>query len=240
MKDNGNVRKDNDTRKIFTMMVLIFTLMICTTGATYAFFALTATNNTATGTAASASLTLSVTQATAGGADSGSTKTNVMVPQKEAALGTAMGSASNKDYKCVDGNGNTVCKVYTVEVTNGSTAAVRVIGYIQFSGNSSMPNLRMRRVTNVTTLGSNTTASVGNTTSLWDLVGTTGSSCTVGSAASPGTCTVETIAAGAKKTYYFVVWINETGSAQTDSGTWRGTITFQGENGTGITSTITA
>lgn len=240
MIDNRSVNKDNDTRKIFTVMVLIFTLMICTTGATYAFFALTASNNTATGTLANASLTLTVTQATAGGEDSGSTKTNVMVPQKEAALGTAMGSASKKDYKCVDGNGNTVCKVYTVTVTNGSSAAVRVVGYIQFSGNSSMDNLRMRRVTNVTTLGSYTTASVGKTTSLWDLVATTGSACTVGTASSPGTCQVETIAAGANKTYYFVVWINETGVSQADAGTWRGTITFQGENGTGITSTITA
>lgn len=233
VNNNGvNTNSNNDSRKIVTIFVLIMTLMVCTTGATYAYFALTATNNVATGTAASASLTLNVQEAALK-----TTNTGVMVPQKESALGTAMNSTN----KCVDGNGNIVCKVYTVTVTNGSSAAVRVIGYIQFSGNGSMTSLRMRRTSAATTLGSYTTASVGNSTSnLWDLVGTTGASCTVGSASTAGTCTVESIAAGASKTYYFVVWINETGASQTDTGSWRGTITFQGENGTGITSTITS
>ena len=35
-------------------------------------------------------------------------------------------------------------------------------------------------------------------------------------------------------------WINETDSRQTDSGTWVATIKFEGENGMGITSTITS
>lgn len=234
MINNETVKKDNDTKKIFTLIILIFTLMVGTTGATYAYFALTATNNVATGQAATASLTLNVTEAALGGTSSGATKTGKMVPQNVEALGTAMGT----NYKCVDGNGNTVCKAYTITVTNGSTAAVRIIGTIQFSGNTSMPNLSFRRTTSVTALGSYTTSSVGNSAALWDIV-TTGSTCTVGSASTAGTCTVVELAAGASTTYYIVVWIEETGSTQTDTGTWRGTINFQGENGTGITSTIT-
>ncbi|MBQ8681353.1 MAG: hypothetical protein IJ509_00355 [Bacilli bacterium] len=236
--NNEFVKKDNDSKKIFTLMILIFTLMICTTSATYAYFALTATNNVATGTAATASLTLTVTEAALGGTASGGTQTGKMVPQNIEALGTAMGT----NYKCVDGNGNIVCKAYTVTVTNGSSAAVRVIGTIQFSGNDGtpgMPNLSFRRTTSVTALGNYTTSSVGKSTELWDVV-TTGSTCTVGTAAAPGTCTVVNLVAGASTTYYIVVWIEETGTTQTDSGTWRGTITFQGENGTGVTSTITA
>ena len=51
------------------------------------------------------------------------------------------------------------------------------------------------------------------------------------------------LAGGASKSYFIVVWISETGAAQTDSGTFTGTVTFNGysTSGTtvsGITSTI--
>lgn len=233
MVNSENTSKDNDSRKIVTMVVMVCALMLCTTGATYAYFALTATNNVATGTAATASLTLAVSEATLGGTLSGTTQTNKMVPQEDTTLGTAMGTS----YKCVDGNGNTVCKVYSITVTNGSTAAVKVIGTIQFSGNDSMPNLRFRRTESETALGSYTTSAVGaDTTGLWDIV-TTGSTCTVSAG---GGCNSVSLAAGGSTTFYIVVWIEETGDTQTDTGTWRGTITFQGENGTGVTSTITS
>lgn len=233
--NNNNIKKDNDTKKIITMIVLICALMIGTTGATYAYFALTATNdNTATGTAATASLTLTVVEEALGGTETSEvTQTGKMVPQLYAGLGTAM----SEQYKCVDTNGNTVCKAYTVTVTNGSTAAVKLSGTIQFSGNDSMPNLRMARTTNTTTRGSNTIVTVGTGTATWDLIAIDGTSCVISTA---GSCDTELYAAGESKTYYFVVWINETNAVQTDSGTWVGTITFQGENGKGVTSTITA
>ena len=223
--DNKDKNKDN--KKILTIAVLIVTLILCETGATYAFFAISATNNVASGTTATTSLTLTVTQASLKSGNTG-----VMVPQYESALGTAM----NGTNKCVDANNNIVCKVYTVNVTNGSSAAVRVKGTIQFSGNESMPNLKWRRTTNATTLGNYTSVAVGNnTTNKYDL--SAGSVCTTSSGTDTG-CTAVTIAAGASTPFYFVVWINETGSAQTDSGTWVGTVTFEGENGTGVTSTI--
>ena len=141
------------------------------------------------------------------------------------------------NYKCVDGNGNTVCKVYTITVRNKSTAAVKVVGTIQFSGNGSMANLKFKRTTSATSVGSYTAAAVGNNTSnTYDLIATTGATCVVNS----GTCTTANLAANSGEAiYYIVVWINETTNSQTDTGTWRGTITFQGEKGTGITSTIT-
>lgn len=234
MNNTQEIRKeDNDSKKIFTMLVLIFTLMVCTTGATYAYFALSATNNVMTGTAANASLSLSVSQASLGGTSSGTTQTNVMVPQLESTLGTAMGA----NYKCVDGNGNLVCKVYTITVTNTSTAAVKVVGTIKFSGNGNMGNLKWRKVTNATTLGTNTSVAVGsNTTTSYDIVA--GTACTV----STGTgCTSIPLAKSTgSATYYIVIWINETETSQSDSGTWRATVRFEGENGTGITSTITS
>lgn len=249
----NEVEKSRDSRKITIALVLILTLMVTTTGGTYAYFALTADNNSVvTGTVAQVGLQLTVTEAALGGTNSGATKTNVMVPQLETALGTAIGN----NYKCVDGNGNTVCKVYTISLKNNSTSAVRVIGTVKFGGGISiMPNLKWRRIAGVTSLGSYTanTSSLGGTAAYDLLDGTTGTSsataptaCTYNTASATQTgCTTEFIAAGATKTYYIVIWIQETGSAQTDgqtattaNRTFTATVSFVGENGTGVTSTI--
>ena len=232
---NNEVKKENDTRKIFSMIVLIFTLMICTTSATYAYFAISAENNTMAGTAATANLELTVTQAELKNA----TNTNVMVPQRESALGTAMNSTN----KCVDGNNNIVCKVYAITVTNESSAAVRVKGTIQFSGNSSMPNLKWRRATDATTLGSNVSVAVGtDTTTTYDIVA--GTTCTTTGGVDQGCTSIPLAKTNGSETYYVVVWIDApmidgVEQSQTDTGTWKATIKFEGENGTGITSTIT-
>lgn len=226
--------QDNDSKKIITMLILIFILMVCTTGATYAYFALSATNNTATGTVATANLSVTVTPVALKTGNTG-----IMVPQLETALGTAM----NDTNKCVDGNNNIICKAYTIVVTNDSTAAVKVKGTIQFSGNENMPNLKWRRATGSTTLGdTGVSIAVGNDVSTtYDIVA--GTSCYVeqNSKQDVGCTDINLKQAGvdgSSVTYYIVVWINETGAQQTDSGSWRGIIKFEGENGTGVTSTI--
>lgn len=219
MANNEKIREENDSKKILAMIVMIATLMVCTTSATYAYFALSpVTNNTITGTAATASLTLTVTK-------NAPTKTNtgVMVPQKEAALATAMNSTN----ACVDGNTNVVCQVYTIVVTNTSSATVKVNGTITFSGSTNMPNLKWRKTTNATTLGTGTTTAANVTTA-------------------QTLDTNKSLAKNAQATYYVVVWINaqlDAGGnevAQTDTGTYRATIEFTSSNGTGVTSTITA
>ena len=223
-------RSDNgDSKKILTILILIATLMVCTTSATYAYFALSATNtDTITGTAATHTLSLTVTQATLK-----SNNTGVMVPQLVSALGTAMNSTN----QCVDGNLNVVCKVYTITITNTSTAAVDLNGTIQFTNPTT--NLKWKRTASTTgvatsTSGSYVTAGVTATTTRTDL--TSGTACTPSSSSSG--CTNVDLAKNASATYYIVVWINETGSSQGDSGTWSATITFEGANGRGVTSTI--
>lgn len=238
------INKDNDSKKIFTMLILVFTLMICTTGATYAYFALSATNNVMTGTAATASLTLTVTQATL---QSGNT--SAMVPQLESTLGTAM----NPINQCVDANGNIVCKAYTITITNKSTAAVKVKGTISFTGTStSMINLKWKRTTSVTAVSTSTTGSYSSTnTNVCTLNGdqtacstfpeydlTAGTACTTSAGVDTGCTSVSLAKSSGSATYYVVVWINETNAIQTDSGTWKATVKFEGENGTGVTSTI--
>lgn len=238
---------DQDSKKIFTMLILVVTLVICTTSATYAYFALSATNNVATGTAATVSLTLNVTQATLK-----TSNTAVMVPQKEVALASAMNSTN----QCVDANGNIICKVYTVTVTNTSSAAVKVNGTIQFEltgTNVAMANLKWKRATSATILGTTTggsydgvevgtldtltsTSAISTTSAIFDIVA--GTTCTVSSGI--GCTDIPLAKTNGSVTYYLVVWIDETDAVQTDGGTWRATIKFEGENGTGVTSTITA
>lgn len=221
--ENNEIKEASDSKKIITLVVLILTVMVCTTSATYAYFALTpVTNSSVTGTAASASLALSVTK-------NFPTKVNtgVLVPQREAALGSAMGST----YGCVDGNTNIVCQVYTITVTNNSSAQVVVNGTITFANSTKMPNLKWRKTTNTTTLGSNATNAANTTTE---------------QALASNVTLKKTGVSGNTATYYIVVWINaqldSNGKevAQTDTGTYTATIKFTSSNGTGITSTITS
>lgn len=253
MDNSKVVNENNDSKKILTIFVLIMTLMICTTGATYAYFAINATNdNSITGNAATASLVLNVTKATLGGTNSGTTKTNKLVPQNYSALGTAMGN----NYKCIDGNGNDVCHVYTITVTNTSTARIKLNGTISFTGTADKyVNLQWTKSTSLTSGPSNAvnacvSSDDPNTTNYdsdsvcssfptYDLVAATpGAECSI----SNGTCTdTTTLAAGnGSITYYVVVWINEISKAQYDTGTYKAVVTFSGENGTGVTSTITS
>ena len=230
---NGNHNENGDSKKILTVLILIATLMVCTTSATYAYFALSATNTSiVTGTAATHTLTLTVTQATLKSGNTGA-----MVPQLVGALGTAMNSTN----QCVDGNGNIVCKVYTITITNTSSAAVDLNGTIQFTNPTT--NLKWKRAASTTsvattTTGSYVTAGVSATTTRTDL--TSGTACTP-SSGSAGCTNIDLAKSGVtgnSATYYIVVWINETGSSQGDSGTWSATITFEGANGRGVTSTI--
>lgn len=231
--NNGNkpLKDNNDSKKILTMVVLILTLMVCTTSATYAYFALTVTNSaTVKGEAATVGLTLSVTEAPLKAGNTGA-----MVPQLVGALGTAM----NTTNQCVDGNGNIICKVYTIKITNNSSAAVDVYGTIKFTNPTT--NLKWRRVGSATTIGSGVGVAwspVSASTTEVDLT-------TAGTCASPynefANCTnIDLAKSGGSTTYYIIVWINETGSSQNDSGTWSATINFNGAKGTGVTSTITA
>ena len=220
MKNTDSQNKDS--KKIFALIVLIATLMITETGATYAWFALTASNSTAiAGNAATAALQLTITK-------NAPTTVKPMVPQTEAGLGTAM----NGTNKCQDGNLNTVCHVYTIAVKNNSTAGVKITSTIKFTHSADvisngslttkgMPNLKWRKTTNATTLGSNSTTDASIITAQ----------------------TIEankSLATGATATYYIVIWINETGAAQSDTGTWSATIDVNSSAGGGLTSTITA
>ena len=236
-------RENSDSKKIMTLIVLIATVMVMTTGATYAYFQISATNaTTMTGTAAVASLSLAVTRETPDTTKwDGSTK--VMVPQLNAALGTAM----NATNKCVDGNNNVVCEVFKIVVTNNSTSGVRLRGAIYFTvTDGTFTNLYWRQTTNANTVGNNTIfkASIPAGTSAAQITTAEQANSTTANAVNATLVADQYLAPSGSQTYYVAVWISETGSNQntTDVGTWTATVSFKDKVNPdkGITSTITS
>lgn len=219
--NNSEKKNNGDSKKIYSLLVLIAVVMITTTGVTYAYFTIGASNNNKiSGTAATADLSLSVEETLPKKKNTGS-----MVPQRESALATAM----NTSNACVDGNTNIVCKVYTIKVTNNSTAQVKVNGTITFANSTNMPNLKWRLVTGVNTLGSNATNSANDSNTQTFV------------------SNEELTKSGGNMTYYIIVWINAQMDkdqptkevSQTDRGTFTATIDFKSSDGLGVTSTIT-
>lgn len=232
-----NKNNDNDTRKIFGALVMVLTLMICTTSATYAYFAIApVSNNMATGTAATASLTLDVTRLTPANTKYNAS-TKKMVPQLDTALGTAM----NATNECVDGNNNIVCEVFQIKLTNGSTSQVRVSGNLTFNltKNTSGHNFKYR-------LKDSSTTALTIATAATNLASVTTTAMSNGTAVNLGTQKI--LAVNGVYYWYFVVWIQETNSDQSgkDAGeTFRGTVNFNAVDATGasvggLTSTITS
>lgn len=226
---------ENNGKGIFYGVIGVATLIVAIIGATFAYFTATNTNaGTIAGTAATAGLDLSVTAV-----DGYTSTTNPnLVPQLTSTIGTAS-SATNK---CVDGNGNTVCKVYEVTVGNKGTSAVTIAGTITFSGGT-YANLKWGKANEVTGFTATNSAYTALGTSpdtdiLVDLKATG----TVGTTQLTSTGT-----SGSTYTFYIIVYIAETTGEQntTDTGTFQGTVTFNsasadGTATSGVTSTFTA
>lgn len=230
---DDNVKKDNDTKKISFVVIAILVIMVTTTSSTYAFFALsnTATNNI-TGTVATASLVFGTTCGSNSApsliAPATSTYQNSpMVPQyaynnSKNVLQLAFNGQSGKD-KCVDANNNAICRAYTITVKNCSTAGAHLTGKISFTNPTT--NLKWKVMTNATTVAvtSATDTNIKSATTTDQVF-----------VADSGL-----IAPNGTASYSIIFWIQETGAAQTDSGTWYATIKFDSSAGGGITSTIT-
>lgn len=224
---NDNVeKKNNDGKGITFLTIAILTVVVAIAGSTFAFFQVTASNNNVirgdsayVSNALELKVNLSSTNATGKLvpqlASSGSGDDVVNVLQKAVTGATGKGS-------CVDENGNTICKVYTITVTNKTTTKYYVTGTLTLTA-ATMPNLKWAKGTSAT-------------------AGFSGTGTTYTKADTALASNVE-LASNASVNYYVVVWINETGEAQEDSGSFTGTVQFNGysTSGTtvsGVTSTI--
>lgn len=124
----------NNGRGIFYGVIGVATLVVAIIGATFAYFTATATNdNTIIGNMATVSLGLDVTKVTT----VDETK-NGMIPMSNTMVETAV-NKDTADTVCVDDNGNAVCQIYKITVTNDSTAAQFIDGYVALRGGSGAP-----------------------------------------------------------------------------------------------------
>ena len=206
---------ENNGKGIFYGVIGVATLIVAIIGATFAYFTATA-NDTSTiqGNAATVSLGLSVTKISNGNKG--------LVPQKEATLSSAMkgkdNTANSGNDMCIDGNDNTVCQVYKITVNNTGTGDAKLKGTLDLN-KGSITNLK------------------------WALVDgeTLESAPALDGSAKLDNVIVEslTLSGSGTQDYYVIVWIDETGSPQGDTGEFTGTVSFNNAGGgEGVTSTF--
>ena len=130
----------NTGRGIFYGVIGVATLVVAIIGATFAYFTATATNATnITGNMASVSFGLDVHKVTT--ADE---KLGGMIPMSNSMVEAAVKGNNKTDVNastgtpqiCVDDNGNAVCQIYKISVTNSGTAGMFLDGYVALAGGS--------------------------------------------------------------------------------------------------------
>lgn len=235
-----NMFDDNKIKKTMTKTQLTITLILILfftiTGATYAYFAITITNNTTiTGEAATVNLTLDVTKIFPSAT---SENTGALVPQLSESGKSNSPLASALKSGCVDGNQNIVCQVYKIDIQNiGGSATQIVDGEILFYSNSTlttdisatMPNLRWKLIT-----------SADATTPTNSVLGTNAD--LVADANDDNVFANDiTMEPNSSFTYYMIIWINETNDEQPaePGNTYYAQVAFNSANGTGVSSAFT-
>lgn len=207
-----NERKGQGT---FYMIIAMLTLVVAIVGATFAYFSLQASDeNTVKGNAAKVGLSLEVRKVSVDA-------TGDLVPLDELLLEKAIkGDNETSNQMCVDKNGNTVCQVYEVKVTNEGTAATAVNGTLTLTAET-ITNLKWQIMTDQDTPVTDT--GQFKTTDDTEIA----KNDTV--EANPGT-----------KSYYIMIWIDEIEEDQNDSdtGAFTGVVSFTSADGSGVTGTF--
>lgn len=208
----------NDTNKsgLIYAIVGVAVLIVAVAGSAYAYYSATATDtSTVKGTAGGgAAPTLTVKkESNASGNLVPIDKTAETLTKGAKGWNTtsnAVNTSWNAAQSCTDKNGNTVCQVYSVTVKNNSnTSVIYDISLTALSG------------TNTKNLDAVKMASNISVTSVTSIKGVDKGICTTASVAGGGTSTA----------CYFMVFITNLNSAQTDSGAFTGTVTAVGSNG---------
>lgn len=236
---------------VFYAVIGVATLVVAIIGATFAYFSASATNNSdiTGGTASAGGIDLIVKPIT-------STNTN-LIP-----LNLRVGDTAGKDTvdqfapamagKCVDANGNNVCQVYKITVTNKSTTStVQVRGTLKLT--STATNMYWRLI-DATTTGTDDAPAFATGTKVdystdvqATAAGGVGNLTVGGNSGSTGADAASKslgfTASDNNATYYVVVWLEETGAAQETADaakTFSGEVTFNAVDATGNASGITA
>ena len=109
-------------RGVFYGVIGVATLVVAIIGATFAYFTATQTNeDTITGNAASINFGLKVARAETTDQTNGG-----LIPMSN----TMVEKAVTAETPCKDDNGNSVCQIYKITLTNESTASMFLDGYV--------------------------------------------------------------------------------------------------------------
>lgn len=215
MFEEGQKNNTNKSGLIYAI-VGVAVLIVAVAGSAYAYYSATATDtSTVKGTAGGgAAPTLTVKKESNASGNLVPIEKTVETLTKGAKgwnkTSNAVNTAWNAAQSCTDKNGNTVCQVYSVTVKNNSnTSVIYDISLTALSG-AKTPNLdAVKMASNI---------SVASVTSIKGV--------------NKGICTTSSIAGGGTSTAcYFMVFITNLNSAQTDSGAFTGTVTAVGSNG---------
>lgn len=209
-------RKKN--KIMFFSILVVLTLIFSVAGVTYAFFSAVATSNEyIKGSSAytSEAFGLEIAQVSDG--------TGSMVPLLDSSIPTAV--AGNGTQTCIDAQGNTICKVYSIKITNKMNAKLNVTGDIVLEA-VDMPNLKWASGTSATT--GFPTGPAGQGTGTYNPKSVT----RFADVALDSSVTLldldEDGLLDKTKMYYIVIWISEINTSQTDCNDFTGTVTFNG------------
>lgn len=215
MFEEGQKNNTNKNGLIYAI-VGVAVLIVAVAGSAYAYYSATATDtSTVKGTAGGgAAPTLTVKKESNASGNLVPIDKTVETLTKGAKgwnkTSNAVNTSWNAAQSCTDKNGNTVCQVYSVTVKNNSnTPVIYDISLTALSG-AKTPNLdAVKMASNI---------SVTSETSIKGV--------------NKGICTTASVAGGGTSTAcYFMVFITNLNSAQTDSGAFTGTVTAVGSNG---------
>lgn len=135
----------NNGRGVFYGVIGVATLVVAIIGATFAYFTATnGANNVFTGNMATISFGLEVVKVTTVDEEKGG-----MIPMSNTMVEEAL---TANDNICVDDNGNAVCQVYRIDVTNTGTATLFLDGYVTLTGGSGYVTDAGQNATNETTM----------------------------------------------------------------------------------------
>ena len=209
--------ENNNGKGIFYGVIGVATLVVAIIGATFAYFSATATNDTIIkGNAAQIGLSLDVTKVSTDAAAG-------LIPMNDADVSKGLaGDTATESKMCVDKNGNTVCQVYQITVTNNGTATAVVNGTLNITG-ATFDNLKWQ-------LLNGTASNSLSTTTTYNPISTT----TLDTGAS--------LTASGSKTYFVMIWISNLSSDQSsaDTGSFTGSVTFNSADGAGVSATFSS
>ena len=218
-KEKVNIEEVSDvSKKNVKLLIAIITIVIAVAGGTLAYFAFSTSNNSVGGEAGVVDLTLTVEKVLP---DDDEVVDELLVVNFSEVPGALNNNCLDKDDEFV------MCQLYKVTLSS-SVAGVgtNVKGSIKFD-NETVPNLSWLYLGHTYTAGSYSSTTLGDTfnTATGEFVNFIDS---------------YNLLSGATQTFYILTWINEITGAQTDTGTFGGTIRFEDHLGKGVTSTFTA